>query len=102
MIKELTDILSRNTVLFAISIAIISTFANQLLFSFINDIILPIVDRDGNSDNDPDINKLKNFTLKFYGVTFKIGEFIIALIRFVILLFILFIIGIILIKSNKN
>jgi large-conductance mechanosensitive channel len=102
MIKELIDLLSKNTILFAISIAVISAFANQLLFSFINDIILPVIDRDGNSDNDPDINKLNNFVIKFFGITFKVGAFIIALIRFILLLFILFIIGLILIKLNKN
>jgi large-conductance mechanosensitive channel len=102
MIKQLTDLLYKNTILFAISIAVISAFANNLIHSFINDIILPIIDRDGNSDNDPDINKLNNFTINFYGITFKVGAFIIALIKFIILLFILFIIGIILIKLNKN
>ncbi len=101
MIKEFTDILMKNSVLFAITIAVMSAFINQLLFSFINDIIVPIIDRDGNNDDEPDINKLNNFTLKIAGITFKVGAFILALIRFIVLIFILFIIGLVLIKLNK-
>jgi large-conductance mechanosensitive channel len=101
-LSEFTDIIMKNSVLFGITIAVLSTFVNQLVFSFINDIIMPIIDRDGNDDNKPDINKISDYTIKTNGITFKIGAFIVALIRFILLLFIIFILSMVLININKK
>lgn len=101
VLDNFTKIIMSNSVLFGISIAVLSTFVNELVFSLINDIILPIIDRDGNNDNDPDINKIKNITVKTNGITFKVGAFIVSLIRFIILIFILFIISLVILNINK-
>jgi large-conductance mechanosensitive channel len=103
MIAEITDIIMKNSVMFGITIAVLSSFVNQLVFSFINDIIMPVIDRDGNNDNQPDINKIADYKVKTGGITFKVGAFILSLIRFILLLFILFILCIVIIKiKNKN
>ncbi len=101
ILSEFTELIMKNSVLFGITIAVTSTFVNQLVLSFINDIIMPIIDRDGNNDNEPDINRIANYTITTNGIKFKMGAFIIALIRFIILLFIIFILSIILIKIKK-
>ncbi len=101
ILTEFTQLIMKNSVLFGITIAVMSTFVNQLVLSFINDIIMPIIDRDGNNDNQPDINRIANYTITTNGITFKIGAFIVALIRFVLLLFIIFILSIVLIKIKK-
>ena len=101
ILSEFTGIVMKNSVMFGITIAVLSSFVNQLVFSFINDIIMPIIDRDGNNDNMPDINKISNYTVKTNGITFKIGAFIVALIRFILLLFIIFVLCMVLIKINK-
>jgi large-conductance mechanosensitive channel len=100
-LSEFTEIVMKNSVMFGITIAVLSTFVNQLVFSFINDIIMPVIDRDGNNDNMPDINRISNYTIKTNGITFKIGAFIVALIRFILLLFIIFILCMVLIKIKK-
>ena len=100
--NDITDLFLKNTILFAISIAVLSTFINELVFSFINDIVLPILDRDSNDDNEPDINKIKTMTVKTSGITFRVGSFIISLIRFIVLIFILFIIALIILHSTKK
>jgi large-conductance mechanosensitive channel len=100
-LSEFTGIVMKNSVMFGITIAVLSSFVNQLVFSFINDIIMPVIDRDGNNDNMPDINKISNYTVKTNGITFKIGAFVVALIRFILLLFIIFILCMVLIKINK-
>jgi large-conductance mechanosensitive channel len=102
MITEITQILMKNSVMLGITIAVLATFVNQLVVSFINDIIMPIIDRDGNNDNQPDINKIADYTLKAGGITFRIGAFILALIRFILLLFILFILCLVIVKVNNN
>ena len=101
ILSEFTGIVMKNSVMFGITIAVLSSFVNQLVFSFINDIIMPVIDRDGNNDNMPDINKISNYTVKTNGITFKIGAFVVALIRFILLLFIIFILCMVLIKINK-
>jgi large-conductance mechanosensitive channel len=102
MITEITQIIMKNSVMFGITIAVLSTFVNQLVLSFINDIIMPVIDRDGNDDNQPDINKIADYKIKAGGITFRIGAFILALIRFILLLFILFILCLVIIKINNN
>jgi large-conductance mechanosensitive channel len=101
MIEEFTNVIMKNSVMLGITIAVLGTFVNQLVVSFINDIIMPIIDRDGNNDNKPDINKIADYTIKTGGITFRIGAFILALIRFVLLLFMLFIIALVIIKVKK-
>ncbi len=101
ILSEFTELIMKNSVLFGITIAVMSTFVNQLVLSFINDIIMPIIDRDGNNDNEPDINRIANYTITTNGITFKIGAFIVALIRFILLLFIIFILSMVLIKIKK-
>ena len=102
VLGKFTELVMKNSVLFGITIAVLSTFVNELIFSLINDIILPIIDRDADNDNNPDINKLKHITIKTKGITFRIGSFVVALIRFVILLFILFFISMFILKSYKQ
>lgn len=101
ILSEFTELIMKNSVLFGITIAVMSTFVNQLVLSFINDIVMPIIDRDGNNDNQPDINRIANYTIKINGITFKIGAFILALIRFILLLFMIFILSFVLIKIKK-
>ncbi len=96
--KEFTEIVMKNSITFGISVAVISGFVNELLFSFINDIILPFFDRDDNSD--PDINKLRHIVFSFNGINVRVGSFVISLIRFSILLIILFVITFILLKMK--
>ena len=99
---EFTQLLMKNSVFLGITIAVIASFVNQLVISFINDIIMPIIDRDGDENNEPDINKIANYTIKTGGITFRIGSFIIALIRFILLIFIIYILCLVLLKINKN
>ncbi len=101
VLGDMKDMIMRNTVLLGITIAVLAAFVNQLVISFINDIILPIIDRDGDDNNEPDINKIANYKVKVNGITFKIGAFILALIRFVLVLFFIFIVCYILLKTKK-
>ena len=100
--SEIKELIMKNSVFLGITIAVIASFVNQLVISFINDIIMPIIDRDGDNNNQPDINKIANYTIKTWGITFRIGAFIIALIRFILLIFIIFILCLVLLKINKK
>jgi large-conductance mechanosensitive channel len=102
IVSEIIEFIGKNTLYLGITIALLASFVNQLVFSFINDIIMPIIDRDGNNDNQPDINKIADFKIKTAGITFKVGAFILALIRFILLLFIIFFLCVVLVKLKKE
>ncbi len=99
--NDIKNMITTNTALLGITIAVMAAFINQLVFSFINDIIIPIIDRDGDNDNEPDINKLSNYKLKVNGITFKTGAFLLALIRFILVLFFIFIVCLIILKYKN-
>ncbi len=101
MLSKFTEIIMKNSVLFGISIALLSTFVNELVLSFINDIILPIIDRDGDNNGEPDINRIKYLTIKTNGITFRVGSFIVSLIRFIILIFIFAVLTVVLLNTPK-
>ncbi len=99
--NDIKNMVTTNTALLGITIAVMAAFINQLVFSFINDIIIPIIDRDGDNDNEPDINKLSNYKFKVNGITFKTGAFLLALIRFILVLFFIFIVCLIILKYKN-
>lgn len=94
MLQEFNAFVMSNGVLFGISVAIISGFVNELVGSFINDIIFPIIDRDGDKNNTSDLKeRLRQKTIEINGITFRHGSFIYALIRFSLLVIILVLIS---------
>jgi large-conductance mechanosensitive channel len=92
-LQPFNDFIMKNSVFFGISVAVLSAFVNELVGSFINDIIFPIIDRDGNDDDESDLKqKLRHKTLTVNKITFKYGSFIYSLIRFSLLIIILLIV----------
>lgn len=89
MFQKIKEYFSKKNILIGVLITVVSTFVTELSVSFINNLILPIFDRDGDDDKDPDINHLKKYNLKFNGVTFKVGTFMISLIKFIIVFLII-------------
>lgn len=99
VLKQFNDFVMQNGVMFGISVAILSAFINELLGSFINDIIFPLFESDKDKDTYPDLRtKLYNHTFKLNGKTIRYGSFLYSLIRFIILIIIIFLI-IILVKK---
>lgn len=89
---EFIKFLKENDILAAIIATVISTYVSRITESFINDIIMPIINRDGNDDKKPDINKLKNYKFNCFGFNLKVGNFLVNLIKFLSVLFLVFIV----------
>lgn len=92
--RNVLDYLSRSNITTAILITVMSNFAFEMVTSLLNDIIMPLIDK--NSNNVSDVDELRNLTTKFMGKDIRIGMFIRSLIRFgiafmVILIFVAFI-----------
>lgn len=68
----------------------ISSFVTELAYSFINNLIMPLFNYvDINNDNKPDMKQLKKMNVTVGKRTFRIGDFLYSLIRFIIILIIL-------------
>jgi large conductance mechanosensitive channel len=101
VLKEFNEFVMRNGVMFGISVAILSAFINELVGSFINDIIFPLFESDKDKDTYPDLRtKMYKLTFNLNGKTIRYGSFLYALIRFIILIIIIFIIVTLVKKTN--
>jgi large-conductance mechanosensitive channel len=89
IISNVKEYFNESNLLVAIMVTVISNYTTELSVSFLNDLVLPILDRDGDGDNDPDINKLRNYTFNMNGIVFKVGAFGVSLIRFIMILIII-------------
>lgn len=95
--KTLNNILrylSKSNITTAVLITVVSNFAFEMVTSLLNDIVMPLIDK--NNNNVSDVDELKNLTVKFMGKDIRLGMFIRSLIRFgiafiIILIFVAFI-----------
>lgn len=84
--------LKTNNVFAAAIVAILSDRVLDVTGSFVDDIILPIINVDIDGDGKKDIRQFENKIIKFNGINFKIGKFILSILKFLIVSYILFII----------
>ena len=80
--------LKENNILVTVVATIISSCVSELSESMVNDLILPIINRDSDGDGQADIKDLATFEYKVKGISFKIGKFSMIAIKFIIILFI--------------
>ena len=76
---------------------IFSKLITDVSYSFIDNIILPIINIDLDNDGKADINSFKNKKIKISGINFKIGPFAIEILKFICVIFILYYLS----KLNK-
>ena len=62
--------------------------------SFVENIILPIFNRDINEDGVPDINNFENIELDIFGIKIKMGKFAVSILRFLIIIYIVFLVSV--------
>jgi len=101
VLKQFNEFVMRNGVMFGISVAILSAFINELVASFINDIIFPLFETTEDKDKYPDLrSKMNSIVYTFNGKTIRYGSFLYSLIRFMILIGIIFIVVLLIKKTN--
>jgi large-conductance mechanosensitive channel len=69
---------------------IFSRLITDVSYSFIENILLPIINIDLDDDGKADIDSFKNKKIKISGVTLKIGPFLIEILKFISILYILY------------
>lgn len=88
--SEIITILKELNVLTIICASILGERISELLSSTVDDIILPIINRDANNDGIADIVKLEDKILQIYNVKLKIGKIVVITIKIIIMLCIIY------------
>ena len=90
-INEFYTFLKENQIINTAIATIFSKIITDVSYSFIDNILLPIINIDIDSDGKSDIDNFKNKVIKIQGIHLKLGLFTIEIIKFTAILFMLFI-----------
>jgi len=99
--EEFSNFLKNNNIMATIIATVMSTYVTELTTSFADDIVLPIIYRDGDNDGKSDIKVIEKYTFKTNGITFRIGKFYVIFLKVFVVFIILFIIKKFLIGKNN-
>ena len=101
--NEFIKFLIENDIPAAVIAALISSNVSNLSNSIVNNILLPIIGYDYNEDGKQNKNNLKNFNIKIGNITLHIGKFLISFIKFIFVLFFVYIASkFIILKNSSN
>ena len=89
-INDFIIFLNENHILATVVATVISTYITALSKSFSNDILLPIIYRDGDKDGKEDIKKYEDIIFEVFKIKFRIGNFLIELFKFFSMTFLIF------------
>ena len=84
-INDFLSFLKNNNILSTIIATVMSTYITQLTTSFADDIVMPIIYRDGDGDGKADIKSLENTVMKVNGIKIKVGKFLVVLLKVTII-----------------
>ena len=73
--------------------AVLSDRINELTNTFVDYLVMPIINRDGDGDGTRDIKKLEDIEFMLLGVKFRIGKVFMSIVKFIIITYIVFIIA---------
>ena len=91
-IDNFVKFLEDNHIFATVIATVISTYITALSRSLSEDLLLPIIYRDGDGDGEEDIKKYQNFVIEIFKIKFRIGNFLIELFKFIIMTFLIYLI----------
>lgn len=90
LFTEFFSFLKNNNIFPTFVATIFSTYISELVISFTDNLIMPILNRDGDKDGKPDIKKIEDYKLNIFKINFQIGKLIIIGIKVFIIFLIVF------------
>ena len=90
LFKDFFSFLKNNNIFPTFVATIFSTYISELVISFTDNLIMPILNRDGDKDGKPDIKNIENYKLNLFRINFQIGKLIIIGIKVFIIFLIVF------------
>lgn len=73
--------------------AVLSDRVNEITNEFFEGFVIPIINRDGDKDGVRDIKKFEEREVEIFGAKFKLGRFILALVKFLVITYLIYIIS---------
>ena len=90
ILSKIFKYLGDGNVVLTVLVTLISNYVYELINSLVNNIILPIIDREKHNTKEH-YNNLNDYVVEFNGVRLKTGAFLRSLIKFVLIIIIIFI-----------
>ena len=91
---KFNEFLQKNKAFATAASIVIATQISSLASSFTENIVVPIFNRDLNKDGIKDLQNFEDLKIKLFGIEFQLGKFIIDIIKFFVILYVVFIISI--------
>jgi len=94
-LEDIIEFLNKNNMI-SVSIAIIfSNQINKLVENFVDNIILPFIDKDLDDDGIDDIYKLEDFTITIFNKKINIGKIISSSIKFFLIIILVYLLSLV-------
>ena len=90
ILSKIFKYLSDGNIVLTVLVTVISNYVYELINSLVNNIILPIVDREKYNTKEH-YNNLNDYVVDFNGIRLKTGAFLRSLIKFVLIMIIIFV-----------
>lgn len=88
---DFIQFLKDNNIIGSIISIMLGAKTQELVESMIEHLIFPILRRDIDDDGNEDIKELEKLNIKFSGIKIEIGKFLISLIRYLLIIILIYI-----------
>lgn len=88
--NDFIKFIKENNIVESIISIMLGAKTQELVESIIENLIFPFLKRDADNDGEADIKKLEKLNIKFSGIKIEIGKFLITLIKYIIILLIIY------------
>lgn len=92
-VMQFVNFLKENNVISIAIASVISERVSDLVDAFISGFVLPILEQDNDGDGKADISSLEEREIHIGKIKLKAGKFLVALIKFIIITYVIFIIS---------
>ena len=87
MFADFSSFLTDNNIVSIAIATVISKYITIMAMAIVDNILLPIINRDADNDGVKDIKKYQEYIFRLFGINFEIGAFIIVSIKFIFIIF---------------
>ena len=88
--NNFAEFINNSNIIDTIVGTVVSLKVKEVTDGLVNHLIMPFINRDADGDGKADINKLEEYNIKFKGINIEIGKFLIIFIKFIIILYIVY------------
>lgn len=92
IVNFMSFLIENNVVQVAVA-TVISERVVELINTIIDGVIMPILNRDMDGDGVSDFKSFEEKEIHFFGMTFKVGKVITSIIKFIIVMYVMFLLS---------